>query len=247
MKKNKHGAGKAFWWIAFILFFSILMFDGIIYLGVYIFTTPMITLSQIDPAIPEAAALTDLFFAIEKDLLLLGGGASFLFFLFLLILIWLPIRKKFGDSSVGKPSVSPKSTPAETNAQKRDQEKRLLLYLFAILQREGRLMDFFAEDLTPFEDGQIGAAVRSIHENCKKIVTKTLSPKPVIDQEEGSTVSVPPGFDPSSIKLIGNVSGDPPFSGILRHRGWQANKAEIPTLSSTQNAAIISPAEVEIS
>ena len=29
-------------------------------------------------------------------------------------------------------------------------------------------MDFLQEDLSLYEDGQIGAAVRSIHENCKK-------------------------------------------------------------------------------
>lgn len=247
MKKNKHGARKAFWWIVFILFFSVIIFDGIVYFAMHIFTEPMTTLAKVNPELPEASAVTKLFFTIQKELLLFGGVGSFLFFLIMLFLLWLPIRKKFGTSVSSKPVAPTKAQDPETSSKKRDQDQRLLLYLFTVLQREGRLMDFFAEDLTPFEDSQIGAAVRSIHENCKKIVTKTLAPKPVIDEAEGASVSVPPGFDPSAIKLVGNVSGDPPFSGILRHRGWQANKAEVPTLSSTQNASIISPAEVEIS
>jgi hypothetical protein len=35
--------------------------------------------------------------------------------------------------------------------------------MLAILQREGRLMDFLQEDLSLYDDAQIGAAVRNIH------------------------------------------------------------------------------------
>ncbi len=59
-------------------------------------------------------------------------------------------------------------------------------------------------------------------------------------------MTIEPGFDIDSIKLIGNVSGEPPFKGVLKHRGWKAGKNEIPKLSDIQDAGIIIPAEVEI-
>lgn len=127
-----------------------------------------------------------------------------------------------------------------------DMKERYYLHFLSLLQREGRLIDFFKEDLGMYEDSQIGAAVRSIHENCRKAVEKAVAPKPVLEQQEGEEVNIPRGFDPAAIKLTGNVSGDPPFKGILRHRGWRAGKLELPTLSSTQDPGIIAPAEVEI-
>ncbi|MCP3875691.1 MAG: DUF2760 domain-containing protein [Desulfobacteraceae bacterium] len=127
-----------------------------------------------------------------------------------------------------------------------DRKRRLFLHSFSFLQREGRLLDFFEEDLSLYDDEQIGAAVRSIQEDCKKAVKKYIDPKPVIENEEGDMVSVEEGFDLDSIKLIGNVSGKPPFEGVLKHRGWKAGKKEIPKLSDIQDATIIIPAEVEI-
>jgi hypothetical protein len=54
------------------------------------------------------------------------------------------------------------------------------------------------------------------------------------------------GFDPGAVKLTGNVVGEPPFTGILRHKGWRTRKLELPVLTETQDAGIIAPAEVEI-
>ncbi len=130
--------------------------------------------------------------------------------------------------------------------EKMEQDQRLFLYLLSLLQREGRLLDFFSENLDLYEDDQIGAAVRSIHQNCKKVIDKNLSPRPVVEQGEGEEITVETNFDPNAIKLTGNVSGDPPFRGVLRHKGWQTQKLELPTLSSGQDSKIIAPAEVEI-
>ena len=127
-----------------------------------------------------------------------------------------------------------------------DRKTRLFLHSLSVLQRDGRLLDFFDEDLSLYDDEQIGAAVRSIHEDCKKTIKKYIDPKPVIDNEEGERVTIEPGFDIDSIKLVGNVSGEPPFEGVLKHRGWKAGKKEIPKLSDIQDAAVIIPAEVEI-
>jgi hypothetical protein len=127
-----------------------------------------------------------------------------------------------------------------------DRRRRLFLHTLSVLQREGRLLDFFDEDLSLYDDAQIGAAVRSIQEDCKKTVKKYIDPQPVIEKEEGDTVVIEDGFDIDSIKLIGKVSGKPPFEGVLKHRGWKAGKKEIPKLSDIQDSTIIIPAEVEI-
>jgi len=140
---------------------------------------------------------------------------------------------------------APAVSAAEREAQEQNQQ-RLFLHLLSVLQREGRLVDFFSEDLNLYEDAQIGGAVRAIHENCKKVVSKSLTLEAVIDRSEGEEIRVEPGFDPDAIKLTGNVTGEPPFTGILRHKGWRTRKLELPALSGVQDARIIAPAEVEI-
>lgn len=149
-----------------------------------------------------------------------------------------PAGKKGGDAPKKKDFVEKKL--------EQERQKRLFLHFISVLQREGRLLDFFAEELSVYDDDQIGAAVRSIQEDCKKSVDKYLSLVPVIDKEEGDTVEVEPGFDPNAITLTGNVSGEPPFTGVLRHRGWKASKNEVPKLSDVQDASIVAPAEVEV-
>jgi hypothetical protein len=71
--------------------------------------------------------------------------------------------------------------------------------------------------------------------------------RPVMDESEGATVTIAPGFDARAIRLTGKVSGDPPFKGILRHRGWKAERVELPTpVAEREKNRLIAPAEVEI-
>ncbi|MFW5931372.1 MAG: DUF2760 domain-containing protein, partial [Desulfosalsimonas sp.] len=128
-----------------------------------------------------------------------------------------------------------------------EQNKRYYLHLLSVLQRRGRLLDFLKEDLSDYSDEQIGAAVRSIHENCSSTVEKYLAPRAIFQKDEGEEVTVESGFDPSKIKVIGNVTGEPPFSGVLRHPGWRAGKLELPVFSDSGDPEIIFPAEVEVS
>ncbi|MBO0862346.1 MAG: DUF2760 domain-containing protein [Chloracidobacterium sp.] len=118
--------------------------------------------------------------------------------------------------------------------------------MLSLLQRDGRLIDFITEDIAPYQDAQIGAAARDVHESCRKAIDHYLRLEPVIDSEEGQPVTVEPGFDPAAIKLIGNVTGRPPLRGLLRHRGWRAARVELPPLPENNGRSIIAPAEVEI-
>ena len=174
------------------------------------------------------------------------------FFLLLSILLWLISRGKVRQASV-MAEVSqkkrPKVEPLEPLVDPKVEERvrgRLLLYLLTVFQRDGRLVDFLKEDLNLYEDSQIGAAVRSIHADCGKILDRQFSLMPVMEAAEESEVTIPADFDPVSIKLTGNVTGSPPFKGVLRHRGWRAGRMELPTLSGDPDPKIVAPAEVEI-
>ncbi len=169
--------------------------------------------------------------------------------LFIGLIAWMFVRAGVRRSLEGVPeSQTARVEPAaKEDAAKKDlAERRMFLHLFTMLQREGRLMDFLAEDLNQYEDDQIGSAVRAVHAGCLRIVQEYLDPRPVLEEEEGGPVVIGDDFDPGAVKLTGKVVGDPPFKGVLRHKGWQVGKLKLPTLSGSQNTKIITPAEVEL-
>jgi Domain of unknown function (DUF2760) len=142
----------------------------------------------------------------------------------------------------------PPSTPSPTlrvETQAAEPVDRAVQML-ALLQRDGRLVDFITEDIAPYQDAQIGAAVRDVHESCRKVIEHYFELEPVIASDEGQMVTVEPGFDPAAIKLIGNVTGKPPLRGQLRHRGWRVARVNMPPLPDGSGREIIAPAEVEI-
>ncbi|MEO5359351.1 MAG: DUF2760 domain-containing protein [Nitrospirota bacterium] len=115
-----------------------------------------------------------------------------------------------------------------------------------ILQKKGRLIDFLQEDVSRFSDAQIGNAVRAIHSGCREALTEYIKIEPVRHEPEGNDVTVEAGFDPSALRLTGNVTGQPPFRGVLRHCGWRVVKTTLPEISGGQDLSIVEPAEVEI-
>jgi hypothetical protein len=120
------------------------------------------------------------------------------------------------------------------------------LALLALLQREGRLVDFLREPLDGFSDADIGAAARDVHRGCRKVLDQHLSLEPVMPGSEEAKVAVPKGFDPAEIRLIGEAKGEPPFRGTLRHHGWRVVDARLPALADGVDRMVIAPAEVEL-
>jgi hypothetical protein len=118
------------------------------------------------------------------------------------------------------------------------------LQLLGMLQREGRLVDFLQEEIGAYADAQIGAAARAVHAGCRKALTQVLTLVPIRDEAEGAEVTVPAGFDPAQIRLTGNVVGQPPFKGVLRHHGWKVTDARLP--AATSDGRVLAPAEVEL-
>ena len=120
------------------------------------------------------------------------------------------------------------------------------LMLLAALQREGRFVDFVLQDVAGFSDEDIGAAGRVVHNGCRKIVDQFFKFEPATKGSEGMMMSVPPGFDAQRIRLTGNVSGNPPFRGTLKHHGWIVTEVKMPGISEALDARVVAPAEVEL-
>jgi hypothetical protein len=120
------------------------------------------------------------------------------------------------------------------------------LQLLGLLQREGRLMDFLMEDMSGYADAEIGAAARVVHEQCRKALQAHVKIERIRAEAEGSQVTVPEGFSASEIRLVGQLTGAPPFHGVLMHAGWRALDVELPQLSDGHDVRVIAPAEVEL-
>jgi hypothetical protein len=120
------------------------------------------------------------------------------------------------------------------------------LQLLGLLQREGRLMDFLMEDMSGYSDAEIGAAARVVHDQCQKALTAHLKIERIRAEAEGSQVTVPAGFSAAEIRLVGQLTGQAPFRGVLTHAGWRALDIELPKLSDGHDVRVIAPAEVEL-
>ena len=70
--------------------------------------------------------------------------------------------------------------------------------------------------------------------------------EPILPGDEESTVKVPAGFDPSAIRLTGNVTGQPPFQGVLKHHGWRVKGYRLPAPPAGIDELVVAPAEVEL-
>lgn len=143
------------------------------------------------------------------------------------------------------PASAEPPAPAEPSAPAEPPVQNAAVHLLAILQREARLVDFLQEDVSAADDEQLGAAVRKIHDDAQATLQRYFTLRPVLDQEENTTVTIPADFDNRRIRLTGKAGGQPPFTATLIHRGWQAETVALPTTSAAVDPTIIAPAEVE--
>ena len=146
------------------------------------------------------------------------------------------IAQAFGYSKVVQmrptPAPKPQAGPSDGAVQ-----------ILAILQRDARLIDFLMEDVSAYSDEQIGAAVRDVQEQSRKSLQRYLTIQPAIDGVEGTYTKVDPA-DPTSYKLIGKVpASGKAAGGTLRHKGWKAEKVELPPGAPGK---VLAPAEIEI-
>ena len=152
------------------------------------------------------------------------------------------VARKYGyvKAATAKPAASPASAaPPKPAAGPADGAVQIL----SILQRDARLIDFLMEDVSSYSDDQIGAAVRDVHANSRQALTRYLKLTPVIDGVEGDYAKTQ-GMPANSYRLLGNVppNGKAP-GGLLRHKGWKAEKVDLPSGAPTD---LVAPAEIEV-
>lgn len=119
------------------------------------------------------------------------------------------------------------------------------LALLALLQREGRLLDFLQQDVTTFGDAEVGAAARVVHDGCRRALKAHAEVKSLRSEAEGERISVSAN-EVRDVKLVGNVGGSAPYRGTLRHRGWRIESLRLPARVGEQDARVVAPAEVEL-
>jgi hypothetical protein len=139
--------------------------------------------------------------------------------------------------------IKPKAAPAPAAPVVRTSDGAL--QLLSILQRDGRLLDFFMEDIAPYSDEQVGAAARSMHGPAREALERYVKLAPVVDGVEGTFVKAP-SRDAATVKFLGNVPATPPDGGTLRHKGWKATAVALPPVNPRQDLTILAPAEIEV-
>jgi Domain of unknown function (DUF2760) len=144
-----------------------------------------------------------------------------------------PAIARTAARAVSEPALAPTPVPA--------------LQLLSLLQREGRFVDFLEQDIASFADADVGAAARIVHDGCRKALRSHATIEPVRSEDEGANVLLAAGFAPDEVKLTGSVGGQPPYAGVLRHRGWRATRLDLPQVVGEHDAHVLAPAEVELS
>lgn len=154
-------------------------------------------------------------------------------------------RAELDKASAAARAVEPKVAPMK-KVDSAGLHREGALALLGLLQREGRLIDFLRESVDGHSDADIGAAVRAIHRGCKKAIDEHFVLEAVMPGDEDQAIKVPAGFDPGEVRLIGEVKGEPPFRGVLRHHGWRVTEVKFPTLTDGVDRRVVAPAEVEV-
>ncbi len=155
--------------------------------------------------------------------------------------------KAIGDGSAPEPERPEPRLPEPAPSVKLDLPDPAdgALQLLALLQREGRFVDFVQQDIASFPDDEIGAAARVVHEGCRKALAQHARIQSVRSESEGAAITIQEP-DPNSLKLTGNVSGSAPFHGVLRHRGWRVERLELPVRVGGGDPSVVAKAEVEL-
>lgn len=160
----------------------------------------------------------------------------------------MPVKPAFtGTAAAGKTSAKTAAPAPATPSKPQAGPADGAIQMLGVLQRDARLIDFLMEDIGPYTDAQVGAAIRDVQAQARESLTRCLRLIPVIDGVEGDFT--PAGtLSSSEVKYIGNVPPDgKPSGGLLRHKGWKAQAVDLPAPHVGGGAgAVIAPAELEI-
>jgi hypothetical protein len=85
-----------------------------------------------------------------------------------------------------------------------------------------------------------------VHKKAQSALKQHATIIPVLTGNEGDNTTVPKGFDPSAVRVIGNVTGEPPFTGQINHPGWRVKELKLATPPEGADEFVLQPAEVQI-
>src|SRR6202023_1482632 len=171
-------------------------------------------------------------------------GASLAIALGLLMATLLIPGEKAGPENRNA-TAGPLPVPVQAAGNRAEAE---IVSFLAIFQERGRLIDFLMDDITTYDDAQVGAAARVVHQGCKAVLEEHFRIRPVREESEGSSVTIAVGYPADEYRLIGKISGAAPFSGTLVHRGWKTESVKLPRIVrvNADRLPTIAPAEVEL-
>ena len=123
------------------------------------------------------------------------------------------------------------------------------LILLSLLQEKGRFLDYVMEDITAFNDAQVAAASRVVHQGCSAVIKECLALSPTHEGKEGDRITLDKSSDPNRYRLLGKVPQEPPYQGVVVHRGWQTTKLALPRFTRPVDPTgpnVITPMDVEV-
>ncbi len=144
-----------------------------------------------------------------------------------------------------KPAVAEAVKPAPA-AVPQNQAQAEVVTLLGIFQEKGRFVDFLMEDITPYSDADVGGVARAVHQGCKEALNEHFHIEPISPEGEGATITVPAGYSADEFRLVGNLSGEAPFTGKIVHKGWKTTSVKLPRVLKTDRLPAIAPAQVEV-
>ncbi len=167
--------------------------------------------------------------------------------------LWLVFKAATGRTTqASAEAVSPPQTPPPPPPPPAPQVRNLseaeAIGLLGVFQTKGRLVDFLMDDIGAYSDAQVGAAARVVQQGCKAALLEHFAVVPVSAEREGSRVTVPAEAPAGDFELVGKIAGEPPFSGVLVHKGWKATSVRLPRslLADAGRLPPIAPAQVEL-
>ena len=118
------------------------------------------------------------------------------------------------------------------------------LQILGILQRDARLIDFLMEDISPYSDEQVGAAVRQVNEQGRASLPATSTVARHRRRRRHTPASTSPSGRRHRQADRQRAPGRQAAGGILRHKGWRVERIDLPKPAG--DLKVLAPAEIEI-
>ncbi|HVQ20280.1 MAG TPA: DUF2760 domain-containing protein [Terrimicrobiaceae bacterium] len=196
--------------------------------------------------LPIAAVLL----AVLNSLLLIPALNAYIFAIAVVALVLAVLVALLSFSGIRRQAAVAPSEPvaAKPPPPAANQAEAEIVAFVGLLQDKGRLVDFLMEDVNSYDDTQVGAAARVVHQGCRAVLNEHFKISPVSEAEEGSQITLPADYAADEYRLTGKISGNPPFKGTLLHKGWKADSVKLPRIVNTNENRLpsIAPAQVEV-